>query len=113
VGQIGDVPWPDFAPETAREIANLAEAACGAAMMLLRHNETTHQHQPSRALRSAKTMDEFIGAELAEDERLVEASLSARASLDEIVGTALGFRREDVDAMKEEFAECGAPTDGP
>jgi hypothetical protein len=113
VGQIGDVPWPDFTPDVATEIGGLADLASRSAMLLLRNDETTHQHQPSRALRFVKTLDDFIEAELAEDERLVEAALSARASLDELVSAALGFKREDVNAMKEEFAECDAPTDGP
>ena len=113
VGQVGDVPWPEFKDGVAQEIGKLAQTAASAAMLLLRNDETTHQHQPSRALRTAKTLDEFITAELAEDERLVGAALSARASLDELVSTSLGFKREDVDAMKEEFAECDAPTDGP
>jgi hypothetical protein len=43
----------------------------------------------------------------------VQSALSARASLDELVSAALGFKREDVDAMNEEFAECDPPTDGP
>jgi hypothetical protein len=113
VGQVGDLPWPDFAPEVAKEVGKLGDTISRAAMMLLREDETTHQHRPSRALHSAKTLDDFIAAELAEDERLVGAALSARASLDGLVSTALGFKREDIDAMKEEFAECDAPTDGP
>jgi hypothetical protein len=113
VGQVGDLPWPDFTPDVATEVGKLGDAISRAAMLLLRNDETTHQHQPSRALRSAKTLDDFIAVELAEDERLVETALSARSSLDELVSTALGFKREDVDAMKEEFAECDAPTDGP
>lgn len=113
VGQIADLPWPDFAPDVAKQVGELGDAISSAAMLLLRNDETTHQHQPSRALRTAKTLDEFITAELAEDERLVGAALSARASLDELVSTSLGFKREDVDAMKEEFAECDAPTEGP
>lgn len=113
VGQVGDVPWPDFGPEVARAIGALAQSAASAAMLLLRNDETTHQHRPSQALRSAKTLDDFIATELAEDERLVEAARSARASLDEMVSTSLGFKREDVDAMEKEFAECNAPTDGP
>ena len=113
VGQVGDLPWPEFAPAVAKEVGKLGDTISRAAMMLLREDETTHQHRPSHALRSAKTLDEFIAAELAEDENLVEAALSARASLDGLVSTALGFKREDIDAMKEEFAECDAPTDGP
>jgi hypothetical protein len=113
VGQVGDLPWPDFAPQAAKEVGVLGDAISSAAMMLLRNDETTHQHHPPRVLRTAQMLDEVIAAEMAEDERLVGAALSARASLDELVSTALGFKREDVDAMKEEFAECDAPTDGP
>jgi hypothetical protein len=113
VGQVGDLPWPDFAPKVAKKVGELGDAISSAAMLLLRNDETTHQHQPSRALRSAKTLDDFIAAELAEDERLVGTALSARAALDELVSTSLGFKPDDVDAMKEEFAECDAPTDGP
>lgn len=113
VGQIGDLPWPGFAPEVATRVGNFGEELSRAAMLMLRNDETTHQHKPSRALRSAKTIDDFITAELLEDERLVDAARSARASLDELVSTSLGFKREDVDAMNEEFAECDAPTDGP
>jgi len=113
VGQIADLPWPDFTPEVARQVGVLGDAISGAAMLLLRNDETTHQHQPSRALRTAKTLDEFIIAELAEDERLVGMALSARAALDELVSKSLGFKPEDGDAMKEEFAECDAPTEGP
>jgi len=113
VGQVADLPWPDFRPEVAKQVGELGEAISSAAILLLRHDETTHQHQPSRALRSAKTLDDYITAELAEDERLVGTALSARAALDELVSTSLGFKPEDVDAMKEDFAECDAPTDGP
>ncbi|MFE8597324.1 BREX-1 system adenine-specific DNA-methyltransferase PglX [Archangium violaceum] len=113
VGQVGDLPWPDFAPDVAERVGALGEAVSRAAMLLLRNDETTHQHRPSRALRAAPTLEEYLAAELAEDERLVTTALSARASLDELVSTALGFKREDVDAMNEEFAECDAPTDGP
>ena len=113
VGQVGDLPWPEFAPEIAAKVGAVGKDLSRAAMLMLRNVETTHQHQPSRALRSAKTLDEFMLAELAEDERLVAVALAARASLDELVATSLGFKREDVDAMKEEFADCDAPTDGP
>ncbi len=113
VGQVGDLPWPDFTPEVAKQVGELGDSISSAAMLLLRNDETTHQYHPSQALCTAKTLDEFITAELAEDERLVGAALSARASLDNLVSTSLGFKREDVEAMKEEFAECDAPTDGP
>jgi hypothetical protein len=113
VGQVGDLPWPEFAPEVAAKVGDLGDAISSTAMLLLRNDETTHQHQPSPALRSAKTIDELVTAELALDERLVGAVLSARADLDELVSTSLGFKPEDVVAMKEEFAECDAPTDGP
>jgi hypothetical protein len=113
VGQIGDIPWPDFAPDVAKKVERLGEAISRAAALLLRNDESTHQHCPSPALRTAKTLDELLAAELAEDERLVAAALAARAELDTLVSAALGFRPEDVDAMNEEFAECDAPTDGP
>lgn len=113
VGQIGDLPWPEFSQEVAKKVGELGNSISCAAMLLLRNDETTHQHQPSPALRSATTLDDLITSELAEDERLVAGALLARAALDELVSTALGFKREDVDAMKEEFAECDAPTDGP
>lgn len=113
VGQIGDVPWPDFAPDAAKKVGKLGDAISRVATLLLRNDESTHQHRPSPALRTAKTLDEFIAAELAEDERLVAAALAARSELDALVSTALGFKPQDVDAMKEEFAECDSPTDGP
>jgi len=112
VGQVGDLPWPELPPDVAKEVGKLGDVISGAAMMLLRNDETTHQHRPSRALGAAKTIDDFIAAEMAEDERLVEEALSARALLDELVSVALGFKQEDVDTMKEAFAECDSPTDG-
>src|SRR5262249_36629371 len=60
VGQVGDLPWPDFAPEVAKEVGKLGDSISRAAMMLLRNDETTHQHRPSPALRSARTLDDFI-----------------------------------------------------
>jgi hypothetical protein len=113
VGQIGDVPWPDFDPDAAKKVGRLGDTISRAATLLLRNDESTHQHRPSLALRTAKTLDEFIMAELAEDERLVAAALAARAELDALVATALGFKPEDVETMKEEFAECESPRDGP
>lgn len=113
VGQIGDLPWPGFAPEISEQIGELGNTISRAAMLLLRNDETTHQHQRSRALRSSATLDDFITAELAEDDRLVSAVRSARSSLDALVSDALGFRPEDREAMNEEFTECDAPTEGP
>ena len=54
VGQVGDLPWPDFTPEVAKKVDELGDAISSAAMLLLRNDETTHQHQPSGALRSAR-----------------------------------------------------------
>ncbi|MFM0192119.1 BREX-1 system adenine-specific DNA-methyltransferase PglX [Paraburkholderia strydomiana] len=113
VGQIGDLPWPDFTPDIAEQVANYGSAISRDAMQLLRNDETTHQNRPSRALHSSKTLDEYLAAEFEEDRRLVAAIRSARASLDELVSQALGFRRGDIEAMNEEFAECDWPTDGP
>jgi hypothetical protein len=113
VGQIADLPWPEFTPEVARQIGELGDTISRAAMLLLRNDETTHQHRPSAALGCAKTLDDYLTAELEEDRRLVTTVESARASLDDLVSAALGFRREDIEAMNEEFAECDAPTDGP
>jgi hypothetical protein len=113
VGQIGDLPWPGFTPEVANRVGTLGDAISRAAMLLLRNDETTHQHRASHALRSAKTLDEFLIAELAEEDRLILTARTARASLDELVAAALGFTPEDVVAMNEEFAACEAPTSGP
>jgi hypothetical protein len=113
VGQLGDLPWPDLAPAVAKEVGKLGGTISRATMLLLRNDESTHQHRPSRALRSEETLDELVAAKLAEDERLVAEASAARAELDTLISTALGFNLEDVETMKEEFAECDAPTDGP
>ncbi len=113
VGQVGDLPWPDFDADTAARVATLGETISGAAMLLLRNDETTHQHQPSRSLHSAATLDDYLAAEIEADGALVSTVHDARASLDELVSAALGFKPEDLEAMNEEFAECDAPTDGP
>jgi hypothetical protein len=113
VGQVGELPWPTFSPEVAERIGELGEALSCAMMGYLRRDETTHQHQPSVAFRTAKTLDEVITAELSEDERLIREARAVREELDELVSASLGFKPDDIDAMKEEFAECDAPTDGP
>ena len=113
VGQIGDLPWPDFPSDIAKRVGELGVTMSRAAMLLQRNDETTHQHRPSPVLRRSVTLDQYLTGELAEDERLVATALSARATLDGLVSAALGFKREDVDAMNEEFAECDPPTDGP
>lgn len=113
VGQIGDLPWPDLAPEVAKQVGELGDTISRAAMLLLRNDETTHQHRSSRALHSSRTLDEYLAAEIAEDDRLVSTARTARSSLDALVSGALGFKAADIEAMNEEFAECDAPTDGP
>ncbi len=113
VGQVGDLPWPSFTPQMAVKLGELGERMSSLAMQLLRNDETTHQHLPSQALRSAKSLDDFITTELGEDERLIRGIYAARTLADDIVSTALRFRPEDLAAMGDEFAECEAPTAGP
>jgi hypothetical protein len=113
VGQIGDLPWPGFTPEDARRVGDLGAEMASAAMRLLRDDETTHQFAPSKVLHRAATLDEVISAAIAEDARLVADVAARRAELDAIVARALGFKPQDVEAMREEFAECEAPTSGP
>lgn len=113
VGQIGDLPWPEFDGASAGDVASLGDAISLAAMQLHRNDETTHQHQASRVMHAAQTIDEYVATTIEEDRQLVEAALTTRRRLDDLVSSALGFRADDVAAMNEEFAECDLPTDGP
>jgi Eco57I restriction-modification methylase len=113
VGQVGDLPWPEFDGASAAEVGRLGDTISLAAMQLQRNDETTHQHHAARALHSSRNIDEYLAATMEEDRKLVKGVFAARARLDELVSSALGFRPDDVAAMNEEFAQCDLPTDGP
>lgn len=113
VGQIKDLPWPSWSPESLAVLTRQGDVQATAAMNLQTDDETTHQYTGRPGLSGAESVRQAVKSTVRRRAALVAEAVSAREEVDRVVAAELGFNAGDIAVMDAEFACCESPATGP
>jgi hypothetical protein len=113
VGQVKDLPWPEWLPESLALLESKGEVLATAAMRLQLDDETTHQYCGRPGLGTRSSAREVVEESVRRRAALVSEVRLAREDLDRVVASELGFDVKDIEEMQREFERCESPTTGP
>jgi hypothetical protein len=113
VGQVKDLPWPEWRSESLALLESKGDVLATAAMRLQLDDETTHQYGGRPGLASRSSAREIGEESVRRRAALVSEMRIAREHLDRVVASELGFDSKDIEEMLREFARCENATTGP
>jgi hypothetical protein len=113
VGQIKDLPWPEWHPDSLVLLESKGDALATAAMRLQLDDETTHQYAGRPALATRSSARAVCEESVRQRAALVSDMRLARRDVDRVVASELGFDAKDIDEMSREFSRCEIATTGP
>jgi hypothetical protein len=113
VGQIKDLPWPAWRPESLALLESKGDGLATAAMRLQLEDETTHQYDGRPGLGSRSSAREVAEESIQRRAALVAEVRLARVDVDRVVASELGFDSKDIEEMQREFERCENATTGP
>jgi hypothetical protein len=113
VGQVKDLPWPEWRSESLALLESKGDVLATAAMRLQLEDETTHQYVGRPRLATRSSAREAVEESVRRRATLVSEMRLAREDVDRVVASELGFDSKDIEEMLREFERCENATTGP